>query len=409
MIYKGKYISVSRAKQAEKCLLAFRFRYVDKAPQGVSEPAEFGKLCHAALESVYAWVVDEEHTGEIPGDIVARCYRAAFECSPLAGVELFREGIELVRQYCSEQGEVSHRRVLAVEKKFSVDLGGGCTAFGFIDRVDRLPGDVVEVIDYKTNRSIFSRSEVDSDIQMSVYGLAARKLWPWAKEVRFRFDLLRHAMSMRTTRSDQELTDARDYLVALNARLHSLEDFPARINPLCGWCDYRDGCEPFKNALAGDAPSPPARLAALGMNELLNYREQAAAAEKIAKGRKFEIDAVVKERLSDEGQAAAQQTEGWSVSLRSSQETHRPSGPTLRVLGECVDEWGLNLSREQLVDEVCVVDNKKIAALSGRLPLSSARRQLLSVRLDTVARVAAKRPFLSVRRLAPSKSKKPKQ
>jgi RecB family exonuclease len=399
--YQGDYLSVSRAKLAEKCLLAFRFRYVDRLPQVPSAPAEFGKLCHAALQFVFDWVVDEEFAGLLPDSVVLASYRRAFEQSSVNGLAVYREGLGLVRSYCQRAGKIDHRRVLAVEKKFNVDLGDGCVAYGFMDRVDRLDDDVVEVIDYKTNRMLFSRDEVDSDLQMSVYGIAAKKLWPWAKEVVFKFEMLRHSFGMRTERSAEELADARDYLVSLNSRLHALKQFPATLNSLCGWCDYRDRCPAFSEAVAGDGL--PSLMCSEDIEEVVSVRAAAAAAEKAAKGRRYEMDDILKPRLAELG-GQELSTEKWKVSLRSSQETYRPVLSTLRELERASSEFGMGLSPLDLADAVTVVDNARLKRFLNEASISSSRRQVLSVRLDTVSRTTAKRPFVTMKKLGPKKT-----
>lgn len=44
---------------------------------------------------------------------------------------------------------------------------------GKIDRVDVLPDGMVEIIDYKTSEKVPSQKEVDKDVQLTFYALAA--------------------------------------------------------------------------------------------------------------------------------------------------------------------------------------------------------------------------------------------
>ena len=262
---------------------------------------------------------------------------------------------------------------------------------------------MVEVIDYKTNRMLFSREEVDADLQMSVYGIAAKTLWPWAREVVFKFEMLRHSFGMRTQRSDEELAEARDYVVSLNHRLHALTDFPATVNPLCGWCDHRDRCPDFRAALSGDGL--PALARGDDLSEVVAARASSAAVEKVAKGRKHEVDDILKPHLTDlPGQEGV--FGDWKVSLRSTQETHRPSLATLDELEREVTESGLNFSSRELIDAVMVVDNARLKRFLNEAKLSASRRQLLSIRLDTVSRTSSKSSFVTLKKSGRKKREK---
>jgi len=47
---------------------------------------------------------------------------------------------------------------------------------GKIDRVDGLRGDRIEIIDYKTGANVPTQSQVDHDLQLTFYALAATKI-----------------------------------------------------------------------------------------------------------------------------------------------------------------------------------------------------------------------------------------
>ena len=390
---RGKYLSVSRMKLYENCPLAFKMRYVTKVPQGPSsEPAEFGKLVHEALENVYNWVLNEEFSGKIPDEVILDSYRKAFE-SPKVDVvsnALYTEGLELTRTYFRQHPEANHRDVLAVELEFRIRCLGEYDAYGFIDRVDRVDHNTVEIIDYKTNRMLFSRDELDSDLQMSVYGLAVKSKWPWVKNVRYRFDMIRHAMSLYTSREDDELDETVDYIVSLGRRLDALKKYPAKVNPLCNWCDYRDKCKPFKQALEGDGLSM--LVATDDIERIADERNRAAAIEKIAKGRKYEMDDILKVHL-DKAKGEELVAAGYKYRLQTNFETKYSAAKTLAALHQAT-----GISLDKLSDEILVVDAKKIDAVIRGADLPRSKQQLLKVMLESIADRAPKRPFVSARK-----------
>jgi RecB family exonuclease len=56
--------------------------------------------------------------------------------------------------------------------EFRLPLGSS-SAIGCIDRVNRVNDETIEVVDYKTNRAIFTREEVDDSLQLSLYEVRA--------------------------------------------------------------------------------------------------------------------------------------------------------------------------------------------------------------------------------------------
>ena len=124
--FKNEHLSVSRLKLFEQCELAFFFKYVSKGdvePRGVA--ADFGTCLHAALETLYTWVIREEYEGLFPIDRLVASYKEAWQASELVGVALFQEGLQILRSYAKQYPTVDHMTILDVEREFNIDVGGG--------------------------------------------------------------------------------------------------------------------------------------------------------------------------------------------------------------------------------------------------------------------------------------------
>jgi RecB family exonuclease len=394
-LYTGAYFSVSRVKHYEKCALSFKYCYIDKAPRGTSEPAEFGKLVHAALQKVFEWVVDEEFKGKIPDEVMLAKYQDAFQESTLADNALYQEGVELLRTYFRLHPTADHREVLAIEREFTIMIDGKVKVLGYIDRIDRLNSDTIEIIDYKTNRMMFSREEMDADLQMSVYGLAAFALWPWVKNIRYRFDMVRHSMSLYTSRQGEDLDFAAAYMIALHRRLAEQTDYPAQINALCGWCDYRDGCKEYNKALKGHGLQA---LVAVGdIERICEERQSAAAIEKIAKGRKQEMDKLIKSHIG-QGKKEEVVVGGVRFKLQTKFSTHYPPQRTLKVLSAAT-----GTPVERLSDMLLVIDGKVMDQFIKDQELPKSKKQLLGAQLVSLAHRSPHWPFVSARKVAKRK------
>jgi putative RecB family exonuclease len=319
VVFRNEHLSVSRIKRFEECPFAFYNQYVHR-PEGVvrefAEPAEFGVVAHAALEQTYRWVIEDEYAGPFPEERLLEAFRVAWTESGLTGVDLYSEGRELLRQYGRWAGPVDHLRVLAVEREFNLLVGpgvcrligaaekadwvgvDGCVVVnGFIDRIDRVDSQTIEIIDYKSNRLLFSRDETAGDLQVGVYALVARQLYPWAEDVQLSFHMLRHGpLRQVASRSKRELDAVHEYVRAVGARTEK-GPYPARLNAHCGTCDWRDGCDTYKAALS----KKPALVVVSKENlELLaEERERVAAIAKAAYARKEQLDAVLRAAVGD--------------------------------------------------------------------------------------------------------------
>ena len=196
----NRHLSYSRLSRFEQCPASFKLHYIDKTKAEPGVPLRFGKAIHAVLEDLVREHMQDERTGPLSEERALELLRQAWAAGDLTGIELFQEGVDMLQAFVRDQGELDHRDVLAIEKEFRLKVGR-FTVLGFIDRVDWVDDQTVEVIDYKTNRMLFSRDEVDSSLQMSLYDLAARQIWPWVKNVRLTFHMLRHGIRMRTERT----------------------------------------------------------------------------------------------------------------------------------------------------------------------------------------------------------------
>ena len=65
---------------------------------------------------------------------------------------------------------------IAVEKSFYLDIDG-IKLRGFIDRVDKLESGGLAIIDYKTNKELFTAAYLADDLQLTTYQMAAEQMW----------------------------------------------------------------------------------------------------------------------------------------------------------------------------------------------------------------------------------------
>ena len=165
--FKNQHLSYSRLSRFETCPLSYRLHYIEKKQAEPGLPLRFGKTIHAVLERLIKEVVDDERTGPLSEERAIELYREAWGAERLTGMDVFAEGLAILRRFIAEQGVVDHRDVLAIEKEFRLPVGP-FEVLGFIDRVDWIDDETVAVIDYTPNHQLFTRDEVAPLLQMSL-------------------------------------------------------------------------------------------------------------------------------------------------------------------------------------------------------------------------------------------------
>lgn len=374
--FKNQHLSYSRLSRFETCPLSYRLHYIEKKQAEPGMPLRFGKTIHAVLERLIKEVVDDERTGPLSEERAIELYREAWGAERLTGMDVFAEGLAILRRFIAEQGVVDHRDVLAIEKEFRLPVGP-FEVLGFIDRVDWLDDETVEVIDYKTNHQLFTRDEVDTSLQMSLYEVAVRRLWPWAKKVKLTFWMLRHGVRQVTTRTEEQLADALAYVETLGRQTETATEYPARLNTNCSYCDHRKQCPAYAEALKGKREFIVEDLADL--EGVAREREEVARLAKALYARKEELEDILKAQLKERDELVLG---GVRYRMFATTSLDYPLEPTLSLLADAT-----GLSRDEVLGKLGAIDKKALDALLKSLgkKLDKPRVSLLKAELEAHA------------------------
>ena len=374
--FKNQHLSYSRLSRFETCPLSYRLHYIEKKQAEPGLPLRFGKTIHAVLERLIKEVVDDERTGPLSEERAIELYREAWGAERLTGMDVFAEGLAILRRFIAEQGVVDHRDVLAIEKEFRLPVGP-FEVLGFIDRVDWIDDETVEVIDYKTNHQLFTRDEVDTSLQMSLYEVAVRRLWPWAKKVKLTFWMLRHGVRQETTRTEEQLADALAYVETLGRQTETATEYPARLNTNCSYCDHRKQCPAYADALKGKREFIVEDLADL--EGVAREREEVARLAKALYARKEELEDILKAQLKERDELVLG---GVRYRMFATTSLDYPLEPTLTLLADAT-----GLSRDAVLGKLGAIDKKALDALLKSLgkKLDKPRVSLLKAELEAHA------------------------
>lgn len=376
MAFKNQHLSYSRLSRFEQCPLSFKLHYIDKRQAEPGVPLRFGKAVHAVLETLLREHMEQEREGALSEERAIALWQEAWAAGELSGLAVFEEGLAILRSYVRRQGHVDHQDVLAIEKRFELEVGP-FTVLGFIDRVDRVDDETVEVIDYKTNHQLFTRDEVDTSLQMSLYEVAVRRLWPWAKKVKLTFWMLRHGVRQETTRTEEQLADALAYVETLGRQTETATEYPARLNTNCSYCDHRKQCPAYADALKGKREFIVEDLADL--EGVAREREEVARLAKALYARKEELEDILKAQLKERDELVLG---GVRYRMFATTSLDYPLEPTLTLLADAT-----GLSRDEVLGKLGAIDKKALDALLKSLgkKLDKPRVSLLKAELEAHA------------------------
>ncbi len=278
----------------------------------------------------------------------------------------------ILKDFVRQQGVLDHMSVLAIEKSFELQVGQ-FRVVGAIDRVDRLDDDTIQIWDYKSNRALFDKSDLDSGLQLSLYQIAAQRIWPWVRKVKLSYWMLRHGIHQHTERTPEKLEMALQYVEALGHETETATESPARLNPFCGWCDYRTQCSAFQEAVKGkripDASSPD-DLKSVG-------RELAELATliKLLTNRKSEVEQVIRQCLKEQDELIIG---GIRYAMFPTTRIEYPLEQSVKLLSEAT-----GLDSVAVLSKIAVADKEQIVSLLKTM--DKAKANLLRVKLDCIA------------------------
>ncbi|MFI5028672.1 MAG: PD-(D/E)XK nuclease family protein [Solirubrobacterales bacterium] len=235
----GLSLSASDLDLYLTCPLKYKFARVFGIPQEPTINQRFGILIHNVLERFHR---DEPEPGEdglrrLMGLLEAGWRRSGFGTSD-DELQYRDRAREAMRLYWEREREYEGEPVW-LERKFDFQVGPHHVR-GRVDRVDRLPDGSHELIDYKTGERK-SEADLESDLQLALYRLAAREAWQLEAGTGSYYYVLDAEKVAAPTKPDDAERVERTVLRVAEGALG--QDFEPRPSPkVCGWCDYRLIC-----------------------------------------------------------------------------------------------------------------------------------------------------------------------
>lgn len=241
----GVMLSASDIETYRACPLRYKFARVFRIPQEPTLHQRFGIAVHQVLERYHA--TEDQDGAEATGAggsltdllmLLETSWRRGGFGDSDEERQLHQKAVSALTRY-HERAQSDQAVPVWFERQFSFKLGPHLVR-GRVDRVDRLPSGEYELIDYKTGRPK-SAEQLVSDVQLSLYAIAAREAWGLEANHGAYYYLLddqKVAVSGEAERADW----IRGVAVEVAEGIRAQEFEPTPSPRACKLCDYQLVC-----------------------------------------------------------------------------------------------------------------------------------------------------------------------
>ncbi len=256
--------SFSRLNSFDACPRQYKFAYIEKAQveKPVSVEAFMGASVHHALEKLYRF----KDSGKImPVEDFIKVYLERWEGPDKASIKVTVEGMAVedyiangekaLRKYYEKYHPFDEGEIIGLEHfiNFPLDPEGRYAITGKIDKIVKRPDGVLEIVDYKTSRSLITQPILDDDTQMGLYQAGVNTQWPQFDQVELKQVFLVKDIEMKTVMPPDKIDEIkyRAFQKILEIeRAIKEDDFKPKESKLCDYCVFFSLCPAKRHFLA---------------------------------------------------------------------------------------------------------------------------------------------------------------
>jgi RecB family exonuclease len=230
-------LSANAVQNYSTCPLKFKLLRDWKIPGEAAAAMQYGNAVHTVLKHYYD---PAPHAPAMTADDLVAAFKVEF-------AKAFIED-RMQHQMYEDQGESQLRalvgmaprgrsEVLDTERKINFKLGK-MELVGRIDRIDRIEGNAVKVIDYKTGTPKDARFADDS-LQLSIYAMGVRQMGMEPRELVLLN--LADGAEVKTFRTPKQLETAQQKIEEVAEGI-AAGDFDPTPGSHCVWCEFKKLC-----------------------------------------------------------------------------------------------------------------------------------------------------------------------
>jgi len=247
------YISYSQIQTFNMCPLHYKLQYILKIPFRPTASLSFGSSIHAALKDFYQKYIENKNIKikDIVSILKDRWIDEGYQ-SKTHQNEAFEKAKYILLQYLKTNFIPNANKPVGIEipfqffikdakaDKISLKIGGR------IDRVDNIGENKIEIIDYKTGGNIPKEKELDTNLQLTLYALAATQVKDnifnkKPEDIILSLHYLGEEKKLTTTRTKDQLEEAKAKILEIVEEIEK-SDFACSRSIICQNCEYKMLC-----------------------------------------------------------------------------------------------------------------------------------------------------------------------
>jgi putative RecB family exonuclease len=248
-----KPLSFTQISLYRSCPLCYKLQYIDGLRPKDRSYFSFGTTMHDAVEHFF-----RVNTPPPPSLVELLQYyeqnwlSQGYE-SPEEEARYKDYGRDILKRFWEIHNADFHLPV-ALERNFNIDIEG-IKLRGFIDRVDKLDSGGLSIIDYKTNKELFTADYLADDLQLTIYQMAAEQTWKLPVERLTLYHLRSNTPCQCPPRVRAQIEQARQLILEVADGINR-SNFPAAEGQFCP-CDFPEHCPYYRHQYLIVAPQPP--------------------------------------------------------------------------------------------------------------------------------------------------------
>lgn len=182
----------------------------------------------------------------------------------------FEDDLQLTSATINEENSVLNRKIIGAEVPFDM-VFDRFKVRGFIDLITEIDNETIEVIDYKTGNYTKNGEQAFQDLQMRIYSMVCKILYPQYDYVLMTLYYLRKA-PVTVTFSREDDAKTKKFLGDAYDKIIASVDPPRFRSFKCNWCIGYDECAKVRESFCDDKgqfqmPESPKKEDPISMTE----------------------------------------------------------------------------------------------------------------------------------------------
>jgi len=240
-VSENHVFSVSQFVGYKKCPRLYQYRHVMKIPEKPRYYFDFGSSLHSIAEQLTRIQKDGKAINEdVAEELLAKFWDPKGYKSKIDEQRDYAEAKAILKVFLEEQTK-SKTEIVDIERWFETSIGD-IRLRGRIDRIDK-DGSSYTVVDYKTSKKASSLNELKKDMQLLVYALAVKEIYPGDNTLKVGNWFLRSNEKVFFEPEKQAIDAMRTEIAEMAAKIKAAAFEPKKGSWECTQCDYHCLCD----------------------------------------------------------------------------------------------------------------------------------------------------------------------